>query len=96
MFKWFLDAGGKNISISGTLLIQKVSDLAFFLSYPVFRPGNRWLQRFKEHRGIIYQAIVGEAAAVNEYMANDWLSDHIDEVFVFSKLEIYTFNFQRL
>lgn len=73
LFKWFLDARGENIPISGPMLIKKADDIAFLLGHQDLKPGGRWLQRFKECHGIIYRAVVGEAVAVNEDAANGCL-----------------------
>lgn len=53
LFKWFLDARGKNVPINGPLLIKKASDFAFLLGYQDFKPGGGWVQRFKERHGIV-------------------------------------------
>ncbi|KAH8032414.1 hypothetical protein HPB51_024606 [Rhipicephalus microplus] len=80
LLKWFLDARQKNIPISGLVLLKIAGDLAFFLRHENFKPRGRWLQFFKEHHGIVYRAVVGEAAAVNEDAGNDWLSADISAV----------------
>lgn len=47
------------------------------------------MQRFKERHGVVYRAIVGEGAAVNQDMADKWLTDHLDKVFQYSDRDIY-------
>ncbi|KAG0419842.1 hypothetical protein HPB47_003836 [Ixodes persulcatus] len=71
LFEWFLDAQGRNIPIKGPLLIKKANDFPFLSGSLQFSPGGGWVQRFKERHGVVYRAIVGEGAAVNQDMADN-------------------------
>lgn len=63
--KWFIDARGENILLSRSIMLAKARDLGFALGHDDFKPGNRWVQRFKERHGIMCKNIVGEAAFVD-------------------------------
>lgn len=70
----FVAVKRENIPITGPVLLQRANDFACLLNYSDFRPGGRWLQRFKEHRKIVYCTISGEAGAVNKDSMNKWLA----------------------
>lgn len=76
LLKWFSQQRSNNVTISGTVLQSKAEDLGSkLLERPECRFSRSWIERFKTRHNISSGKIVGEAAAVNMTVVNDWLQN---------------------
>lgn len=89
LLKWFADARSRNVPISGPLMLSKAKDFAFLLDFPDFSPGNGWLHRFKARHGIVFKAVVGEAASVNNEDVDAWLFDNLPTIASYAPRDVY-------
>ncbi|GBN23659.1 Tigger transposable element-derived protein 4 [Araneus ventricosus] len=72
LIEWFKLARAKNIPISGALMKQKAMEIADALGTKDFCASNGWLVKFRVRNNVVFRALCGEAADVDESLCEDW------------------------
>ncbi|GBN94626.1 Tigger transposable element-derived protein 4 [Araneus ventricosus] len=72
LIEWFKSARAKNIPISGALMKQKAMEIADALGTKDFYTGNGWLNKFRLRNNVVFRALCGESADVDEKLCEDW------------------------
>ncbi|GBM36463.1 Tigger transposable element-derived protein 4 [Araneus ventricosus] len=72
LIEWFKSVRAKNIPISGTLMNLKAMDIADALGTKDFCASNGWLDKFRVRNNVVFCALCGEAADVDEKLCEDW------------------------
>jgi hypothetical protein len=80
VLKWFTIARESKISLSGHLIKAQALEFAEKLGYRGFKASEGWLTRFKERHNIVYRAVSGESASVNQTIVNDWVQNQLPEL----------------
>jgi hypothetical protein len=80
VLKWFTIARESKISLSGHLIKAQALEFAEKLGYSGFKASEGWLTRFKERHNIVYRAVSGESASVNQTIVNDWVQNQLPEL----------------
>ncbi|XP_052262071.1 tigger transposable element-derived protein 4-like [Dreissena polymorpha] len=70
--KWFLDATGRHVNISGPLLKERALKFAAELGLASFKASNRWLDSFLRRHNIVFKTRTGERAEVDPVVVDDW------------------------
>jgi len=70
----------RNVSINGSVLVEKANDLAKILKSEDFTYSRSWIQRWRERHGLVHGKITGESAAVNLVICEDWLENEWPEI----------------
>ena len=52
---WFREARGRDVALTGPILLEKAKCIADQLGVEGFRQSTGWLERFKERHGIIFR-----------------------------------------
>jgi hypothetical protein len=73
-FSWFEGARSRELPISGQLLQENALSFANILKIENFKASNGWLNKFCARNNIVFHAISGESACVNQNDVNDWIS----------------------
>ncbi|KAH1173012.1 hypothetical protein KIL84_016851 [Mauremys mutica] len=73
LFQWFTNTQATNLPVNGPLLMEKADILAAKLGHPDFKASQGWLDRFKKRHNIVFKAICGESAAVQQEQVDSWL-----------------------
>lgn len=89
LLKWFVDARARNVPLSGPLMLSKPRDFTFLLDVLDFNPGNGWLHRFKQRNGIVFKAVVGEAASVNTDDVDAWFCENVPTIASYCEKNVY-------
>lgn len=71
-FKWFEQARGKNVPISGPLICEKAVSIAESLGISDFKASAGWLTSFKSRQNIKFFKICGESADVDCEVVDDY------------------------
>lgn len=74
VLEWFNRARAKGLPISGPMVQEKALKFASDLGIPNFNASNGWLDRFRVRHGIVFRAVCGESAEVNQDVVSDWKS----------------------
>ena len=80
LYRWFKQARSMSAPLSGTVLIQKASEIASEMGLDDFIPSCSWLERFKKRRGIVFKAVCGESAAVDSSQTEEWLDKTLPDI----------------
>lgn len=76
LLKWFSQQRNNNVTVSGAVLQTKAEDFGNkLLTNSESTISRSWIERFKKRHNITSGKIVGEAAAVNINIVNDWLQN---------------------
>lgn len=76
LLKWFSQQRNNNVTVSGAVLQTKAEDFGNkLLTNSESTISRIWIERFKKRHNITSGKIVGEAAAVNINIVNDWLQN---------------------
>ncbi|XP_052255184.1 tigger transposable element-derived protein 4-like [Dreissena polymorpha] len=70
--KWFLDATGRHVNISGPLLKERALKFAAELGLASFKASNGWLDSFLRRHNIVFKTRTGERAEVDPVVVDDW------------------------
>lgn len=70
--KWFQDATGRMISVSGPLLKERALKFANDLGLDSFKASNGWLESFVKRNNIVFKTMSGERGEVDSAVVNDW------------------------
>jgi hypothetical protein len=70
----FESVHSRGLPIIGPLLQQKALRFANILKIENFKASNGWLNKFCARNNIVFRAISGESACVNQNDVNDWIS----------------------
>lgn len=70
----------KGVPIVSAVLPEKVHNLEFVL-VPYSKPGNGWLQHFKNRHSISYKNIVREAVTADDVLVQAPLNEHLNSSF---------------
>ncbi|XP_046725929.1 tigger transposable element-derived protein 4-like [Silurus meridionalis] len=73
VFQWFTNTRATNLPVNGPLLMEKAEILAAKLGHLDFKASQGWLDRFKKRHNIVFKAICGESAAVEQEQVDSWL-----------------------
>lgn len=73
LLQWFKYARDQNAPISGTVLMAMAEQFAESLNIAGFKASTRWLDRFKERKGIVFRTVNGEARIVD--VGSDAMTD---------------------
>ncbi|GBN68275.1 hypothetical protein AVEN_262340-1 [Araneus ventricosus] len=72
LIEWLKSARAKNIPISGALMKQKAMEIEDALGTKDFYASNGWLDMFRVRNNVVFRALCGEAADVDEKLCEDW------------------------
>lgn len=72
--EWFTKARNKNIPLTGTLICEKVKEIAEKLGNADFKASSGWLEKFKKGHNIAFKTISGEGVSVNPEDVSSFLS----------------------
>lgn len=72
VFEWFNRARAKGLPVTGPMLQEKALKFASDLQVVNFTASNGWLDRFRMRHNIVFRAICGESAQVNEDIVVEW------------------------
>lgn len=72
VLEWFNRARSKGIPISGPMLQEKARKFASDFGIENFSASNGWLDRFRVRHNIVFRAVCGESADVNQGVVADW------------------------
>ncbi|GBN44494.1 hypothetical protein AVEN_274695-1 [Araneus ventricosus] len=72
LIAWFKSAWVKNIPISGAFMKQKAMEIADALGTKDFCAINGWLKKFQVWNNVVFHALCGKAADVDENLCKDW------------------------
>jgi len=89
LLSWFNGARSRGIPISGPLLQEKARHFAELLKIENFKASNGWLNKFCHRNNIVFRAICGESASVNENDVSDWTSKIADIIGNYEPRNIY-------
>ncbi|XP_039386738.1 tigger transposable element-derived protein 4-like [Mauremys reevesii] len=73
LFQWLTNTRATKLPVNGPLLMEKADILAAKLGHPDFKASQGWLDRFKKRHNIVFKAICGESAAVQQEQVDSWL-----------------------
>jgi len=73
VFQWFTNTRATNLPVNGPLLMEKADILAAKLGHPDFKASQGWLDHFKKRHNIVFKAICGESATVQQEQVDSWL-----------------------
>ncbi|XP_064475752.1 tigger transposable element-derived protein 4-like [Ornithodoros turicata] len=76
---WIQRARSANLPVNGVVVRAKAEEIASCLNID-FSCSDGWLNRFRRRHGLIFRAIVGEAAAVDESVCEDWRSTRMKKL----------------
>ena len=74
LLRWFKQAKTRGMPISGPMLQQKAKDLAQSMGIS-FDPSLSWVQRWREHQGIVFKRQHGEKQDHDSAAAEHWVSN---------------------
>ncbi|KAH7947438.1 hypothetical protein HPB52_011951 [Rhipicephalus sanguineus] len=74
LLTWFNQARAAGINFDGSILHEKLMEIADRLGIIDFAVSNGWIDRFRRRHGIAYKTVGGEAASVNVETVDDWRS----------------------
>lgn len=74
LLEWFKTARTKNIPISGALMQEKALEIADAIGVKDFQASNGWLEKFRTRNNIVFRALCGEAADVDDSVCEDWVT----------------------
>ena len=66
-------ASRKTLRLNGPLMMEKADILAAKLGHPDFKASQEWLNRFKKRYNILFKAICGESAAVQQEQVDSFM-----------------------
>ncbi|GBM30317.1 Tigger transposable element-derived protein 4 [Araneus ventricosus] len=72
LIEWFKSARAKNIPISGSLMKQKAMEIVDALGTKDFYANNGWLDKFRVQNNVVFRALCGEVADVDEKLCEEW------------------------
>ncbi|XP_053405127.1 tigger transposable element-derived protein 4-like [Mercenaria mercenaria] len=70
--KWFNDATGRRINVSGPLLKERALKYAQDLGVNDFKASNGWLESFLKRNNIVFKTMSGERGDVDKTVVQDW------------------------
>jgi hypothetical protein len=62
-----------NISVDGTILLEKMKMIAAQLNIENVTASNSWITRFKDRHGLVCRKVAGESVAVDSKSTEAWL-----------------------
>jgi hypothetical protein len=71
-WKWFTNAGSKNIHTSGTMVQNEALAVAISLRNYQFKASTGWLDSFKKRRNIVWNGVCGESEDMHESVTNGY------------------------
>ncbi|GBN69011.1 hypothetical protein AVEN_154472-1 [Araneus ventricosus] len=66
LIEWFESIRANNTPISGALIRQKAMEIENALGTKDFDASNGWLDKFRVRNNVVFRALCGEAADVDE------------------------------
>lgn len=72
LFTWFKQVRSSSIPINGNILREKADQIALRLGDASFKATNGWIDRFKNRYDIVYRAVSGESASVDQLTVSEW------------------------
>ncbi|XP_063918645.1 tigger transposable element-derived protein 4-like [Zophobas morio] len=75
LLKWFTQKRQENVPVSGIILQEKANEMGSKIENKDFKCSKSWIERFKRRHNIRTGKIVGESAAVDLNVVNDWLTN---------------------
>nr|XP_037286028.1 tigger transposable element-derived protein 4-like [Rhipicephalus microplus] len=79
LLAWIQRARSVNLPVNGVVLKAKAEEIALRMNIE-FAYSDGWLDRFRKRHGLVFRAIAGEAAAVDEVTCNDWRLTNLKEI----------------
>lgn len=80
LYRWFKQARAMSAPLSGTILMERASEIASEMGLETFTPSSGWLDRFKKRRGIVFKAVCGESASVDSTQTEEWLTKTLPDI----------------
>ncbi|KAG0417050.1 hypothetical protein HPB47_005912 [Ixodes persulcatus] len=74
LLKWFKQARASGVNFDGSILREKVMEIADIMGIEDFAASNGWMDRFRVRHGISYRQVNGEAASVNPADIENWIA----------------------
>ncbi|GBN68953.1 hypothetical protein AVEN_216878-1 [Araneus ventricosus] len=72
VWKGFVNARSRNLSISGPIWQAQAKDIEEKLGKTDFHASNGWLESFRKRHGLSFKALCGEVREVSEETVNTW------------------------
>ncbi|XP_064488392.1 tigger transposable element-derived protein 4-like [Ornithodoros turicata] len=76
---WIQRARSANLPVNGPVLRAKGEEIATRLDIE-FSCSDGWMDRFRKRHGLVFRSVVGEAAAVDETVCQDWRSSRLRQL----------------
>ncbi|XP_049799604.1 tigger transposable element-derived protein 4-like [Schistocerca nitens] len=73
LLTWFQQARAANIPINGTILKEKVLQISLQLGMDNFKASNGWIDKFRQHHGVVYKLECGDSKSVDEPTVAQWI-----------------------
>lgn len=90
LLSWCKDAQANNLTISGSILVERANSLAIDIGHNNFKASNAWISRFKARNDIVCQNHSVKSASASTMAVTRWVSKLKSVMTEYAESDIYS------